>query len=143
MPQRSGAVASRRSKGRNEYRHRYDGEVFGECDAHHHAPVQRRQLAPFQEEFQQHHRAGHANRRTGNQTLNERPPQELSNWNGQEGDQGNPRRRTQQGNLADPQQLFHRKLNANGEHQQHDADIGEQLKRVRIRERGPWREWTD
>ena len=116
----------------DEHRHHDHGEILDQRDPDDGLAMRRSEIAALQQEFHQHHRAGDAQRRTHDCTLRNSPAEEPAHADGEQRDQGDAERTADKGQEADPQQGLQRKLYADGEHQQNDADLCELLERVRV-----------
>ena len=137
-------VGRQRAQRRHE-RHQDDRrQVLDEADPDQHAAVPRVQLPAIEQQPRQHHRARHRDHDADHEPLQRRPAQDHADGHRQADVQHGPDRATDQRDPLHPQQVLERELDADREHQEDDADLGEDLEvLVRVGDGRPRRELAD
>ena len=94
--------------------------------------MERIDLSPVLKEFQQHHRAAHAECGSDDEPLRHRPSQQPSREKRHEDDEDDTGRSAKHRHVPNPEQFLERELDADRKHQEDDADIGKDLEGLRM-----------
>jgi hypothetical protein len=112
---------------REQHHEDHRGEILDEGQPHHDAPVMGVQLAPVEQEPRQHHGARHRDHHAHRQAGHHAPAQQDTGAGTQDDEEEDRQRTAQQRDPLDPHEVAHRELEADGEHEQHHADLREEV----------------
>ncbi len=131
------------AQGRDDHDEDHHREILDERDADHDAPVPRVQLAPVQQEARQHHGAGHRDHHPDHRALEQGPAHQARDGHAHRHRERDAERAAEQGDPLHAQEVVQGELDADREHEQDHADLGEQLEGVQVRDGGPGGERAD
>jgi len=119
------AAAEDAGQRRQQHQGQYHDQVFDDQPADGDAAVHRIHRAAAFQGLEQHHGAGDGQRQAEYQTGADGPAPEVRDRHAEQRGDGDLHDGAGQGNLAHRQQVVDRKMQADAEHQQHHADLGE------------------
>ena len=110
---------------RQQDQRQHHGEVLDDQPADGDPPALGLDQAPLLQSAQQHHGAGHRQRQAEHQPGADRPAQPRREPHAEQGGAGDLDDGAGDGDLLDREQILEREVQADAEHQENDADLGE------------------
>jgi hypothetical protein len=129
---------------RRQQHHQGDrDEILDDREAHHDATVPRVELPPVEEQARQHHGARDRDHHPDDEPGQSAPSYEAARRHAHAHAEENAEGAAEEGHPLHAEEVPHRELDADREHEEHDADLGEEIEGMRVRDRGAWGERAD
>jgi hypothetical protein len=119
-------------EGRDEDDEHHHREVFHECDPDHDAAVPRPELAGIHEQAREDHGARHRHYDADDRPLQQGPAHDGGRPHAEGDGEQNAEGAAENGHALDAQKIAQRELHADREHEEDDADLGEELEGVQV-----------
>jgi len=130
--QRSAAARNGACQKRNQQHHRNRRHILEDQDAQRRVAVRGFHLGSILEGFQDNRRAAQGKEKTGKNGLFGSEAEEPGRPEAAKDRQGKLQRPPEHNGFSDPQEAPQRKLHADREHQEHDADFGQRFYRINL-----------